>query len=115
MKPGNARSTWKTAGARHGLRAVCCSAPLLMLLLSGCCWTAGKVDPHPVVCNRDVMSYHGPFQPGAGIAETYVVVCPDVLHVIIADHPELSGLRPIGVDGRLDLEPLGRPRVEGQT
>src|SRR5262249_4409135 len=68
-----------------------------------------------LVCNRDVMAYHGPIQPGAGITETYAVVCPDVLDVVIAKHPELSGLHPIGVDGRLDLEPLGRPRVEGET
>jgi len=61
------------------------------------------------------MSCHGLYKPGAGVAESYIVVCPDVLDLVIENHPELSGLHPIGVDGRLDLEPLGRPRVEGHT
>jgi protein involved in polysaccharide export with SLBB domain len=62
-----------------------------------------------------LMSYRGLYQPGAGIAETYAVVCPDILDVNIANHPDWCGFYPIGVDGRIDLEPLGRPRIEGQT
>jgi protein involved in polysaccharide export with SLBB domain len=50
-----------------------------------------------------------------GVAESYVVLCPDVLDIRLANHPELSGPHPIGVDGRIDLEPLSRPRVEGET
>ena len=61
------------------------------------------------------MAYRGNYQPGAGLAESYIVVCPDVLDLDFASQPQLSGPHPVGIDGRLDLEPLGRPRVEGQT
>jgi protein involved in polysaccharide export with SLBB domain len=79
-----------------------------VIVLAGCCSNKATVE-------QNLMSCHGHYQPGAGVAESYVVVCPDVLDLVVANHPELSGLHPIGVDGRLDLEPLGRPRVEGQT
>jgi protein involved in polysaccharide export with SLBB domain len=61
------------------------------------------------------MSGTGQAQRNAGVAEHYTVTCPDVLSLAIADHAELSGPHPIGVDGRLDLEPVGRPRLEGAT
>jgi protein involved in polysaccharide export with SLBB domain len=61
------------------------------------------------------MGYRSAYRNGAGTSETYTVVCPDVLDIDIANHPELCGPHPIGIDGRLDLEPLGHPRVEGQT
>jgi len=81
---------------------------LAALFLAGCCSTDAKVS-------QNLMACHSHYQPGAGIAESYVVVCPDALDLRFDNHPELSGLHPIGVDGRLDLEPLARPRVEGQT
>jgi protein involved in polysaccharide export with SLBB domain len=48
-------------------------------------------------------------------AEIYSVNCPDVLDVRIDAHPELSGQREIGPDGRIDLGARGRLRVEGRT
>jgi protein involved in polysaccharide export with SLBB domain len=89
------------------LRAGWRCALLVALFQAGCCDCA-KVE-------QNLMSCHGNFQPGAGVAESYVVLCPDVLDLGFDNHPELSGLHPIGVDGRLDLEPLGRPRVEGKS
>jgi protein involved in polysaccharide export with SLBB domain len=79
-----------------------------LLLLAGCCTNKATVEQNLVAC-------HGPYQPGAGVVDSYVVVCPDVLDLTFDSHPESSGLHPVGIDGRLDLEPLGRPRVEGQT
>lgn len=61
------------------------------------------------------MSNRGRGDRSTGVAERYVVFCPDVLDVEIAGRPELSGSHTIGVDGKIDLEPLGRPSVEGQT
>jgi protein involved in polysaccharide export with SLBB domain len=48
-------------------------------------------------------------------ADVYSVNCPDILDVRIDSHPELSGPREIGPDGRIDLGAKGRLRVEGRT
>jgi protein involved in polysaccharide export with SLBB domain len=61
------------------------------------------------------MEYREQHQHSEAIAENYAVVCPDVLDLVFDDFPALSGLHPVGVDGRLDLEPIGRPHVEGFT
>jgi protein involved in polysaccharide export with SLBB domain len=108
MKPGEARSSWKALEALRGACAGWRCALVAALLLPGCCSTGAQVD-------QNLMAYRGIYQPGSGVTESYVVVCPDVLDLVFDNHPELSGLHPIGVDGRLDLEPLGRPRVEGQS
>jgi protein involved in polysaccharide export with SLBB domain len=50
-----------------------------------------------------------------GVAEQYLVRCPDVLDIDISARPELNGRAAIGPDGRLDRDDLGGPRVEGQT
>jgi protein involved in polysaccharide export with SLBB domain len=50
-----------------------------------------------------------------GVAEAYVTGCPDVLEVFVQGRPELCGHKMIGADGRIDLRPLGRVRVEGRT
>jgi protein involved in polysaccharide export with SLBB domain len=49
------------------------------------------------------------------VAAQYQVAAPDVLELQTAGREDLSGLRPIGVDGRIDLGPLGRVRIEGMT
>src|SRR5262249_14328614 len=50
-----------------------------------------------------------------GVAECYLVQCPDVLEVSVADRPDLTGHQAVGPDGRIDLGAEGRLRVEGQT
>jgi polysaccharide export outer membrane protein len=50
-----------------------------------------------------------------GVAECYTVHYPDVLEVRVAGRPTLSGRRPVGLDGRLDLGGGGPLRVEGRT
>ena len=37
------------------------------------------------------------------------------LELAVLDHPELSGQRPIAVDGRIDLADFGRIRIEGRS
>jgi protein involved in polysaccharide export with SLBB domain len=48
------------------------------------------------------------------VADSYTVSCPDLLEIVIAGHPEWSGLREIGADGRVSLGTAERVRVEGQ-
>jgi protein involved in polysaccharide export with SLBB domain len=48
-------------------------------------------------------------------AGVYTLHCPDVLDVTVEAHPELTGQRAIGPDGRVDLDTKGRLRVEGCT
>ncbi|HYV37115.1 MAG TPA: hypothetical protein VE988_15520, partial [Gemmataceae bacterium] len=79
-----------------------------MLLVTGCLGQHAEVE-------QNLMAYHANYRPGAGLAESYAVVCPDVLEVDIDGRPELSGPHPVGIDGRIDVAPLGRPRVEGET
>jgi protein involved in polysaccharide export with SLBB domain len=79
-----------------------------VLVLTGCRSAAPAVS-------RRLMADHGRTVRNEGVAERYAVLCPDVLDIVLANYPELSGPHPIGVDGCIDLEPLGRPCVEGQT
>jgi protein involved in polysaccharide export with SLBB domain len=104
MKPGEARSTWSLPGAWSVLRAGCRCA-LVVALVAGCrsARPTSELLANPFRSTRS-----------AAIAERYTVQCPDVLKITFDQHPELSGAFPVGVDGRIDLEALGRPRVEGQ-
>jgi protein involved in polysaccharide export with SLBB domain len=79
-----------------------------LLVLAGCRLGSSAVDRH-------LMEDRWQTNRNEGVAERYAVLCPDVLDIMIATHPELSGPHPIGVDGCIDLEPVGRPCVEGQT
>ncbi len=81
---------------------------LLLLTAGGCVTTQGHVD-------KDMMAERGGWGRGDGVAEHYAIGCPDVLLVTVAGHPELSRRFTVGADGRVDLDSLGRPRVEGQT
>jgi protein involved in polysaccharide export with SLBB domain len=85
-----------------------CLLTLLLLGLGGCLHTHHRVS-------RQLMAERGLTTDSASLAESYQVGCPDVLEVTVAGHPEWSGRAAVTVDGRLDLEALGRPRVEGRT
>jgi protein involved in polysaccharide export with SLBB domain len=80
----------------------------------GVLWLAGCQGVQPPV-DRNLMADRGLNDRNAGVAERYAVFCPDVLDIVIQSRPDLSGPHPLGVDGRIDLDPLGRPSVEGQT
>jgi polysaccharide biosynthesis/export protein len=77
-----------------------------LIFLSGCAVANSHVD-------RALLSDPGQEVRNQGVAENYHVGCPDLLQVTVAGRPGLGTPRPIAPDGRLDLGPLGRVRVEG--
>ncbi len=78
-----------------------------LCLLSGCAGTRSHVA-QAVKTDRGGPAKVKPFPPSTQSA-------PDVVGIRVDDHPDLAGEAAIGLDGRLGLERLGRPRVEGQT
>lgn len=81
---------------------------LCLGLLVGCAADRSQMD-------RALMRDPGSATRRADSAETYVVHCPDILAVSVSRRPELSGPRPIGTDGRIEMGAAGRLRVEGKT
>lgn len=81
----------------------------LWLVLSAGCASAG---PH---LDRDLQANKPRMEPDPQVAACYAVGFPDVLEIRVAGRPELSGLKDVGADGRIDLGDLGRLRVDGKT
>jgi protein involved in polysaccharide export with SLBB domain len=77
-------------------------------LLAGCATGQSQVD-------RALMADPGSPARGENVANSYAVGCPDVLEIVVAGRPDLTGLREIGPDGRVALGHIGRVRIEGQT
>jgi protein involved in polysaccharide export with SLBB domain len=90
-------------------RAWSAMVPLLILLASGGCVTT---QPHT---DKDLMAERGGWVRNEGMVERYAIGCPDVLALVVGGHPELSHRYTVGADGRIDLDHLGQPRVEGRT
>jgi protein involved in polysaccharide export with SLBB domain len=84
------------------------SSSLASLIIAGCATNHDHVD-------RNLMADKGTSGRNEGTVDHYLVGCPDVLEVTIPNRPELSGRFTIGPDGRIEMERLGRPRVEGHT
>jgi len=85
-----------------------CRLGVVLCLLVGCAHVRPQVD-------QAVKADRGGPARNQGVAGQYVVRCPDVLAVSVDGRPDLAGSAAVGADGRLNLENLGRPRVEGQT
>lgn len=81
---------------------------LLASLVAGC-------GHGPQKLNQDLMADRSSAPQQVRVGESYRVRCPDVIEWQIEGHPGLSGRQQIGADGRIDLGPCGRPRIEGQT
>lgn len=78
---------------------------LLLLLPAGCA--------HRPYLDHALMAERGSAVRNEGVPEVYRPGCPDVLEVTVAGRPDLTGPRVIGPDGRIDLGPVGRVRLEG--
>jgi protein involved in polysaccharide export with SLBB domain len=95
----------------------CCLPPAFCLLLSAFCFlpfVGGCASSRPHV-DKSLLEERGSAARNEGVAERYVIGCPDVLEVTVAGRPELAVRAAVGVDGRADLGTLGKPRVEGHT
>jgi protein involved in polysaccharide export with SLBB domain len=79
------------------------------LLLAGCAAGGQQVDK---AMHADK---EGTAARKVSAAARYFVGCPDVLEVAIEGRRDTGGLLRVEPDGRIDLGPLGRLRVEGQT
>jgi len=100
MKSGQARTM------RQRTRAVLLQAALcgVTLLLAGCATARrNRVDQALMAA------------PPQSTIDQYHVNCPDVLQVTIDGEPGWQGRLPIAGDGRVDLRPMGKPRVDGLT
>jgi polysaccharide biosynthesis/export protein len=89
---------------------------LLLLLLPGLALgtAPGCATGRPHV-DRSLMADRGGAGRNEGVAEHYLIGCPDVLEVAVVGQPELTQRCKVGPDGRVDLGSLGSPRVEGRT
>jgi protein involved in polysaccharide export with SLBB domain len=61
------------------------------------------------------MSEKGSQVRNENVAECYLVHCPDVLALRVTNRRDLTGTRTVGPDGRIDLGPYGRLRVQGRS
>src|SRR5262249_11528693 len=99
MEPGEGR-LYRWLASRLGAA--------LLLLLPAACANRPYLD-------RALMAERGSGARNEGVAAAYRVGCPDVLELGVAGRPDLSGPHEVGPDGRVELGPLGRVRVEGLT
>lgn len=90
------------------MNAGLCLQALLCGLLAGC----GMVRPQ---FDRELLDQKPRDHAPERFAEQYSVRFPDVLDVAVPDRPELSGNRPLRVDGRIDLTAEARLAIEGKT
>jgi polysaccharide biosynthesis/export protein len=123
MKPGPNRENGKPAKQKETPRqrpwiASSCRRPLVpnrwrplalaLLLLAGCASSRDHID-------HNLLADKGTTYPDDGAAEGYIVGCPDVLQIVVPGRSDLCGRFTVGPDGRIEMEKLGRPRVEGRT
>lgn len=81
---------------------------LLLCLPAGCALCQSSLDRAiPADQGLAARREHG--------AEAYTVGCPDVVDVVLDGHPQLSGQRETGPDGRIDVGGGRRLWVEGCT
>ncbi len=97
-----------------GLRCVLhCQVGLLLcaialFFLTGCLSAPRHVD-------KSLMAERGATIRNDGVAEHYLIGCPDILEVTVASRPDLSCRCKVRPDGCVDLGSLGRLRLEGRT
>jgi protein involved in polysaccharide export with SLBB domain len=97
MNPGEGRSFWRAL-------AVLCA----LLLSAGCASDRINVE-------RALLAGVGDPQRSQGVAEHYLLHCPDAIEVRIAHRPELSQQYAIEATGCINLTDYEPVRVEGKT
>jgi protein involved in polysaccharide export with SLBB domain len=99
MKAGKRWSSWKTPATGLALA--------LLAIAPGCARDRFNVEKNLMSQKSDLHQQE--------VRDRYRVGCPDILDVTLPHHPEISGEREIGPDGRMDLGEYGALRVEGRT
>lgn len=77
-------------------------------------WSFGCASSPPGL-DRALIADPVPLAHEQEVARHYRISCPDLLVLTVEERPDLSGRRRVNPDGRIDLAPLGRLRVEGQS
>ena len=93
----------------HRLKTVLflCTA-MTMLVMSGGCTTV-----HKQVAQALGSGKAAPVVRETTVEESYKIACPDIVEIKIAGG--VSGQFCVNAEGRIDLPPLGNPRIEGDT
>src|SRR5438128_1628576 len=94
-------------------RAWCGAAAMLgwaiwLSLGTGCAASRAHID-------KAVRADKGTTGRNVGVADTYLVGCPDVVEIQVAGRPDLTGPQGIGPDGCIELGKRGRLHIEGET
>lgn len=84
---------------------------VLVALLAGLAGCAGPGRPQIQQSLRQGLN---PIAQASAQA-AYPIACPDVIRLHAPDRPEVAGTYAVGPDGRVDLGPVGQPRIEGTT
>ena len=96
---------WSSGHGQAG-RAARGAWPLLLCLLAGCAWGQVHLD-------QALLAEAGRAGRDQGVADQYLVGCPDVLDVTVEGHPAWRAPHTVKAYRRLGLARLGRVRVEG--
>jgi protein involved in polysaccharide export with SLBB domain len=83
------------------------------LLLAGCLVVLAGCAPGHAHLQKTLLHDHTPAAHTRDPETRYLVRCPDRLEVRVAGHPDWTGTRPVGSDGRIPLDPSLRIPVDG--
>jgi protein involved in polysaccharide export with SLBB domain len=103
MNPGEGRSSWRDRLACHPLPAI-----LFCALCVGCATDRANVEKNLRADRQSV-------RRSEGVAEHYLLGCPDALEIRIRNRPELSGQAAVDATGSITLADYAPVRVEGRT
>lgn len=97
----------RAAALRCNLRGWC-ALMLMVLMCTGCATTRKQAARYIRTESR---------APAAAtpVDAAYRLACPDIVEIRVASMPEASGQYVVSAEGRIALESLDCPRVEGET
>jgi protein involved in polysaccharide export with SLBB domain len=88
-----------------------CAPAILAVLLSGCVSTSRRDE----VAKALGSGARAPAAREVTVEESYRLACPDVVEIAVAGSPQSSGKFVLNAEGRIALEEMHNPRVEGET
>lgn len=104
MNPGEGRSSWRGRAGRWRAPGILCA----LLCCAGCATDRVNVE-------RTLLAGATDPQRTKGVAEHYLLHCPDAIEVRIRNRPDLSKQYAVEATGSIDLGDYGPLRVEGKT